>query len=85
MKIHLERKYNINFYLFIIPKMPKLKVVELFAGVGGFRIGLEKSGHTTVWANQWEPKIKAQHDMNVTLHISKTISKILIQILMKLI
>jgi len=41
--------------------MSKLKVVELFAGVGGFRIGLEKSGHTTVWANQWEPKIKAQH------------------------
>ena len=41
--------------------MPKLKVVELFAGVGGFRIGLEKAGHKTVWANQWEPKIKEQH------------------------
>ena len=41
--------------------MPKLKVIELFAGVGGFRIGLEKAGHKTVWANQWEPKIKEQH------------------------
>ena len=41
--------------------MPKLKVVELFAGVGGFRLGLEKSGHKTVWANQWEPKTKVQH------------------------
>ena len=41
--------------------MPKLKVVELFAGVGGFRIGLEKFGHKTVWANQWEPKTKVQH------------------------
>ena len=41
--------------------MPKLKVVELFAGVGGFRIGLENAGHKTVWANQWEPKIKEQH------------------------
>lgn len=41
--------------------MPKLKVVELFAGVGGFRIGLESAGHKTVWANQWEPKIQAQH------------------------
>ena len=44
--------------------MPKLKVVELFAGVGGFRIGLEKAGHQTVWANQWEPKIKEQHAYN---------------------
>lgn len=41
--------------------MPKLKVVELFAGVGGFRLGLEKSGHKTVWASQWEPKTKVQH------------------------
>ena len=45
--------------------MPKLKVVELFAGVGGFRIGLEKSGHKTVWANQWEPNKKQQHASNV--------------------
>lgn len=33
------------------------KVVELFAGVGGFRLGLErlKSGWETVWFSQWEP------------------------------
>jgi DNA (cytosine-5)-methyltransferase 1 len=36
-------------------------VVELFAGVGGFRLGLERSGWRTVWANQWEPSSKAQH------------------------
>lgn len=36
---------------------------ELFAGVGGFRLGLEKSDKnwTTVWANQWEPGKKKQH------------------------
>ncbi|SFT67543.1 DNA (cytosine-5)-methyltransferase 1 [Selenomonas sp. GACV-9] len=30
---------------------------ELFAGVGGFRVGLERSSQEwdTVWANQWEP------------------------------
>ncbi len=39
----------------------KLKIVELFAGVGGFRLGLGKFGHKTVWANQWEPKTKVQH------------------------
>lgn len=39
--------------------MPKhqIKVVELFAGVGGFRIGLEgaSDAYDTIWNNQWEP------------------------------
>ena len=39
---------------------PAPRVVELFAGVGGFRIGLERSGWQVVWANQWEPTTKAQ-------------------------
>lgn len=39
----------------------KPRVVELFAGVGGFRLGLERSGWETVWANQWEPSTKKQH------------------------
>ena len=54
----------------------KIKVVELFAGVGGFRLGLEgwqsksassnykKSFHSpyeVVWSNQWEPSTKIQH------------------------
>jgi DNA (cytosine-5)-methyltransferase 1 len=37
------------------------RVVELFAGVGGFRLGLESAGWQTVWANQWEPGTKTQH------------------------
>ena len=37
-----------------------LKVIELFAGVGGFRLGLENSGWETIWANQWEPSTKSQ-------------------------
>jgi DNA (cytosine-5)-methyltransferase 1 len=45
----------------------KIKVVELFAGVGGFRIGLEgypktqDSNYEVVWSNQWEPSTKTQH------------------------
>jgi DNA (cytosine-5)-methyltransferase 1 len=39
----------------------KLTASELFAGVGGFRLGLEKSGWKTVFANQWEPATKVQH------------------------
>ena len=46
--------------------MNKLKVVELFAGVGGFRIGLEKTKqYEIVWSNQWEPNKKQQHASNV--------------------
>lgn len=39
-----------------------IKVVELFAGVGGFRIGLERASkrYVTVWNNQWEPSTKRQ-------------------------
>jgi DNA (cytosine-5)-methyltransferase 1 len=37
------------------------RAIELFAGVGGFRLGLERAGWRTVWANQWEPSTKAQH------------------------
>jgi len=48
-------------------------VVELFAGVGGFRLGLEgkpegwrQTGDApgpwrVTWSNQWEPSTKAQH------------------------
>lgn len=39
----------------------KIKVAELFAGVGGFRLGLEKSNYEIVWSNQWEPSTKIQH------------------------
>ena len=40
----------------------KIRVVELFAGVGGFRIGLEgaSDAYETIWNNQWEPSTKHQ-------------------------
>ena len=40
----------------------KIKVVELFAGVGGFKLGLEKNNrYEVIWSNQWEPQTKTQH------------------------
>ena len=53
----------------------KIKVAELFAGVGGFRLGLEgwqglsasskysepiETDYKVVWSNQWEPSTKSQ-------------------------
>lgn len=39
-----------------------IKVIELFAGVGGFRLGLERASDQfkTVWSSQWEPSTKKQ-------------------------
>ena len=39
-----------------------IRVVELFAGVGGFRCGLETASPSfkTLWADQWEPGRKDQ-------------------------
>jgi DNA (cytosine-5)-methyltransferase 1 len=60
-------------------------VVELFAGVGGFRIGLEQSGAwKVIWANQWEPGKKVQHAFDCyethfgkdTSHINEDIGKV---------
>ena len=44
----------------------EIRVVELFAGVGGFRVGLEAASDrfVTVWANQWEPGKKDQFAFN---------------------
>ncbi|MDP2188336.1 MAG: DNA (cytosine-5-)-methyltransferase [Sphingobacteriaceae bacterium] len=54
----------------------EITVIELFAGVGGFRLGLEgwqgksassfyqkalESSYKVIWSNQWEPSTKAQH------------------------
>ena len=43
-------------------KQHKIRVVELFAGVGGFRIGLEgaSDAYETIWNNQWEPSTQHQ-------------------------
>jgi DNA (cytosine-5)-methyltransferase 1 len=48
--------------------MKEIRTIELFAGVGGFRLGLERSqnaNYEIVWSNQWEPNTKEQHASNI--------------------
>lgn len=47
------------------PTNPVGTVAELFAGVGGFRVGLARAGWKTVYSNQWEPSTKTQHASDV--------------------
>lgn len=66
-------------------------ICELFAGVGGFRLGFErlKSGWETKWFSQWEPSQKKQwayecyvahfgnsKDINGQIHTNEDISNI---------
>ena len=46
----------------ISTKKDDIRIVELFAGVGGFRIGFERASKRfkTIWNNQWEPSTKKQ-------------------------
>jgi len=68
-----------------------IKTVELFAGVGGFRIGLENvNSHSksfkVVWSNQWEPSTKVQHASQIyekqfgyANHSNEDISKVSVE------
>jgi len=63
-----------------------IRVVELFAGVGGFRVGLTRASDAFkfVWANQWEPGKKVQHAFNCYVshfgesenHVNEDIAKV---------
>ena len=45
---------------------------ELFAGVGGFRLGLEESGWDCAFSNQYEPATKVQHASDIyTTHFGE--------------
>lgn len=59
MEENLEMKMQIT-------ELNTIKTIELFAGVGGFRIGLERANNkqkkfNILWSNQWEPSTKIQH------------------------
>lgn len=67
-----------------------LKTIELFAGVGGFHLGLNKCNtsqqktYEIVWSNQWEPSTKKQHASEVyqerfkdTKHSNADIAKVI--------
>ena len=78
-RLHLqtpELKYALDFMgsarKFREPTSPVGNVAELFAGVGGFRLGLAKAGWKTTFSNQWEPSTKTQHASNVyTAHFGE--------------
>src|SRR5438270_12895228 len=66
----------------------QLTAVELFAGVGGFRLGVEGEDQTgpfsVAWSNQWEPGARTQFASNCYVshfgdegHVCADIEKVL--------
>ena len=50
--------------------MKRIRIAELFAGVGGFRVGFERASngvyqYDVVWSNQFEPSTKVQHASDI--------------------
>lgn len=41
-----------------------LKTIDLYAGIGGIRLGFERAGFETVFANDFEPACKKTYDLN---------------------
>ncbi len=68
IKIFIKNKTNIKNMCYNISYIGELKefmrktICELFAGVGGFRLGFERQSQDweTVWFSQWEPGAKNQ-------------------------
>jgi DNA (cytosine-5)-methyltransferase 1 len=63
----MEENLDMNMQ---INELHTIKTIELFAGVGGFRVGLEKVKNNKrkfdiVWSNQWEPTTKIQHASDI--------------------
>ena len=47
-----------------IEPQKKLRTLDLFAGIGGIRLGFEKAGFNTVFANDFEKQCKTTYDAN---------------------
>lgn len=66
--------------------MKEVRVIELFAGVGGFRVGLDRADakfFKTIWSNQWEPATTTQHASRTYVrrfgaenHVNEDIAKV---------
>lgn len=44
--------------------LSNLKFIDLFAGLGGFRLALESFGAKCVYSNEWEPNVKKVYQNN---------------------
>ena len=46
------------------PKNPKFKFIDLFAGIGGFRIAMQNLGGKCVFSSEWDDQAKRTYEAN---------------------
>lgn len=46
------------------PKAPKFKFIDLFAGIGGFRIAMQSLGGKCVFTSEWDEQAKKTYEAN---------------------
>lgn len=46
------------------PKNPKFKFIDLFAGIGGFRIAMQSLGGKCVFTSEWDQQAKKTYEAN---------------------
>jgi DNA (cytosine-5)-methyltransferase 1 len=54
-------KYDVPFKE---PKSPKFKFIDLFAGIGGFRIAMQSLGGKCVFTSEWDEQAKKTYQAN---------------------
>tara|TARA_R110002049_G_scaffold16455_6_gene65500 strand:- start:5219 stop:6556 length:1338 start_codon:yes stop_codon:yes gene_type:complete len=56
--------------------MSRLKFIDLFAGIGGFHIALEKLGHKCVFASEKRINLAELYEKNFGIEVNRDITKI---------
>ncbi|MFH1610389.1 MAG: transcriptional repressor LexA, partial [Patescibacteria group bacterium] len=54
----------INVIRNLYPEKPGYKTLDLFAGIGGIRLGFENAGFTTVFANDFDQACETTYNLN---------------------
>ena len=53
-----------------------MKFIDLFAGIGGFQIALEKLGHECVFASEKRVNLAELYEKNFEIEVNRDITKI---------
>ncbi len=61
LQYHISDNCHIPFPA---PKHPKFRFIDLFAGIGGFRLALQNLGGKCIYASEWDEKAKQTYRAN---------------------